>query len=149
MTNAIFFDYSPESMPELESKLTKAYKESLDQGENYRGVFDWPSALEVLDKVIEEVQELKEAIRSQNETEKFTESSDLVFTVVQCLRHLKLDLGDCLEYSNQKFKIRFKAMSKLATEKQVQLKDLNPSELEDLWGEAKLISDSQVRALRS
>jgi uncharacterized protein YabN with tetrapyrrole methylase and pyrophosphatase domain len=140
-------DYSPKIMSEQETSLSKSYIEALSQGETHRDVFDWPSAFEVLDKVIEEANELKEAIRSQNDTETFTEASDLVFTVVQCLRHLNLDLGDCLNYSNKKFKVRFEAMNKLAKEKKLKLKDLDLNKLETLWGEAKKISKNDVASL--
>ena len=143
MTYTTIRDYGPKTM----SKLAEAYKESLDQGERHRDVFDWPSATLVLDKVIEEANELKEAIVSQNGTETFTEASDLVFTVVQCLRHLKLDLSDCLDYSNKKFQIRFDTMSKIAGENDVQLKDLNLSELEELWKQAKIVSTKSINTL--
>ena len=100
-----------------------------------------------MDKVIEEANELKEAISSQNKTEIFTEASDLAFTIVQCLRHLNLNLGDCLEYSNKKFQIRFETMSKIADKKKLQLNSLNLSELESLWNESKVLSIKDVEAM--
>lgn len=129
------------------SKIEQSYKESLEKGYEYREVFDWPSALEVLDKVIEEAEELKEAIQSQNKTETFTEASDLVFTVVQTLRHLKIDLGDCLDYSNKKFQVRFNGMEKLASKGGFKLKDLSLDELEEVWKESKKLTAQEVSEL--
>ena len=134
-------------MTKLETNLVESYKESLNQGEQHREVFDWPSAFEVLDKVIEEANELKEAIKSQTETEIFAEASDLVFTVIQTLRHLKLDLGDCLEYSNKKFMIRFEAMTEIADRKNLNLKELDLPAVEEVWKEAKVLSKDKVNQL--
>lgn len=147
VTNAIIYDYSHKIMTKPEMNLVESYKEALQQGKQHREVFDWPSALEVLDKVIEEAHELKEAIESQTDTEVFTEASDLIFTVVQTLRHLQLDLGDCLNYSNKKFMTRFKAMTDIANEKNLELKTLGLQDLEDIWAEAKVLSQNKVNKL--
>jgi len=145
VTYAINTDYSPKIM----SKLKSSYEESLQKGEEYREIFDWPSALKVLDKVIEEANELKEAIKSQNKTETFAEASDLVFTVVQTLRHLKIDLGDSLEFSNKKFQIRFNGMEEIASQRGLNLKNLSNDELELIWAESKALTKNKVQKLLS
>jgi ATP diphosphatase len=126
------------------SNLTDSYKRSVITGKNHRDVFDWASPSEVVDKVIEEAKELKEALKnqkeglsSQSDTEVFSEASDLSFALVQVLRHLNIDLEDCLNFSNEKFKLRFEGMLKIASQKKTELKDLNTKELEDLWTQSK------------
>ena len=66
--------------------------------------FDWPVVDGVLDKVVEEIQEIKEAA---NEEELAEEIGDLFFVLVNLARWKKIDAEFALRETNLKFKSRF------------------------------------------
>ena len=70
--------------------------------------FDWDHASEVLDKVDEELAELKQAITNQSNIEE--ELGDLLFSLAQLARHLDLDSEKALRQANEKFIKRFQEM---------------------------------------
>ena len=73
--------------------------------------FDWPDVASVRDKVAEELAELEDA---QDETHRTEEAGDLLFAVVNLLRHKGIDPEDALRAGNAKFEQRFKAMEAMA-----------------------------------
>lgn len=127
--------------------LNQSYNETLKIGLAHREVFDWPNALRVLDKVSEELAELREAIEIKREKEIFEESSDLIFTMVQCLRHLDIDLASLLDFANQKFSIRFSKMYQLVLADNKKLEDLSLNEAEVYWVKAKNQTKAQLSEL--
>lgn len=74
--------------------------------------FDWPDATEVLKKLDEERSELGEALASGDRAAIEDELGDLLFTVAQLARHLKLDASQALRASTRKFEQRFAAMER-------------------------------------
>jgi MazG family protein len=101
--------------------------------------FDWPEPRQVLDKIEEEIGELRaELERDPDSAAVKDEMGDLLFALVNLARHLKLDSEAVLRQGNDKFERRFKAVeSKLAragrTPEQASLE-----EMEALWQEVKL-----------
>jgi len=101
--------------------------------------FDWPEPRQVLDKIEEEIRELRaELERDPDSAAVKDEMGDLLFALVNLARHLKLDSEAVLRQGNDKFERRFKAVeSKLAgkgrTPEQASLE-----EMEALWQEVKL-----------
>lgn len=99
--------------------------------------FDWPSARPVLDKIEEEIEELRVEIAAgdQNKTEE--EFGDLLFVLANFARHLNVDPDAALRRANQKFRSRFAAMEQSAGSEQHDLADLSLERLEELWVQAK------------
>lgn len=100
--------------------------------------FDWNHVNDVIAKVEEELQELKEAIAVKSTQEQQEEVGDLLFSVVQVARHLDLDAEQSLRMTNKKFEERFRYMQKIADEDGLNFKELSEDTLEDLWIKAKL-----------
>ena len=99
--------------------------------------FDWIDLNDVINKVDEELNELKEAIDNKNKLHIEEELGDLLFTIVNLSRHLKLDPEQTLRKSNNKFISRFNIMENILDEKKIEWHDLKKSDLLNLWNEAK------------
>lgn len=99
--------------------------------------FDWENLNDVIYKVDEEFNELKEAIDNKNKLHIEEELGDLFFTIVNLSRHLKLDPEQTLRKSNNKFISRFNKMENILDKKNIKWNDLKKSDLLTLWNEAK------------
>jgi MazG family protein len=101
--------------------------------------FDWDNYGQVIWKVEEEWQELKEELAPQqisiNRVEE--ELGDFLFSTVQLARHLKLDPEKCLRAANKKFIKRFQKMEKLINQDGLNINHLNQKEMDIFWNEAK------------
>lgn len=99
--------------------------------------FDWPSARGALDKVVEEVAEVREAMAG-NETEALeVEIGDLFFAVVNLARLSGVHATRALLHANARFARRFTALERLAEERGIVLGDAALEELDMLWEEVK------------
>mgnify|MGYP000921780078 CR=1 FL=1 len=100
--------------------------------------FDWPDLDGVLDKVREELEELKLAATAE---EREAEFGDLLFTLVNVGRFLKIDPEQALRRTNRKFRLRFAwveaELEKRGRTVQQSAKEEGIGELESLWQEAK------------
>lgn len=104
--------------------------------------FDWDNHLQVMSKVEEEWQELKEELPSTgkfNQARAKEEIGDLLFTVAQLARHLELDPEECLRDANKKFLKRFQKMEDLVKADGKTLKETPQTELEKYWVAVKKI----------
>lgn len=99
--------------------------------------FEWDTADQVREKVAEELDELEEAVIKQNQGEIEEEWGDLLFSMVNYARFLKIDAENALERTNKKFIRRFTRMEELAAEKGHQLADLSLAAMDELWNQAK------------
>ncbi len=72
--------------------------------------FDWGSPHEVLPKVQEEVDELVAAVRAGDEAGITDELGDLLFTICNLARHLRVPTEGCLQQANDKFERRFRSL---------------------------------------
>ena len=99
--------------------------------------YDWPDAQGVAEKVCEEAHELARAARGMDAAAIEEEVGDLLFTVVNLARHLKVDAETALRKANDKFERRFRAAERLARARGQSLRDLGPEELDALWNEVK------------
>ncbi len=99
--------------------------------------FDWQQPQEVLKKVHEELTELEDAMQSQELAEIHAELGDLLFSVAQLARHLRLDGEQCLRDANRRFEQRFFTMLKIAGLSAEEFSGLAPSAKESLWAQAK------------
>jgi tetrapyrrole methylase family protein/MazG family protein len=112
---------------------------ALTQALNYqdraaRVGFDWPEVDGVLDKVREEIEEIKQA---QNIDEVAAELGDLFFVLVNLARWRKVDAESALRGTNIKFKKRFGYVEQGAKKQGRNLSDMNLEEMDALWNEAK------------
>src|SRR5271154_3924724 len=102
--------------------------------------FDWPDANGLFDKLDEEIGELKAELTpssgSQSTPAIEAELGDLLFTVVNLARHLKVDPESALRATNAKFRRRFAVMESAAGGRDA-LVASTPSELDLLWNQAK------------
>ncbi len=96
--------------------------------------FDWPEVEGVLDKVREEIEEIKQA---QNLDEVTAELGDLFFVLVNLARWRKVDAESALRGTNIKFKKRFGYVEQGAKKQGRNLSDMTLEEMDALWVEAK------------
>jgi tetrapyrrole methylase family protein/MazG family protein len=96
--------------------------------------FDWPEVEGVLDKIREEIEEIKQA---QNIDEVAAELGDLFFVLVNLARWRKVDAESALRGTNVKFKRRFAYVEQGAKKQGRSLSDMSLEEMDALWNEAK------------
>lgn len=99
--------------------------------------FDWPDISGALQKVDEELSELKEAVKEDDQTACGEELGDLLFSVVNVSRFLHLEPEQTLSLACNKFISRFSKVEQLANEQNIRLSDSSIEQLDLLWNEAK------------
>lgn len=99
--------------------------------------FDWPNIQGVLDKVLEEFEEIRQ---SSSSDERFVEVGDLLFAVVNFARWLDVDAESALRESNTRFRGRFEYMEVTAHTQGRSLSGLTLEEMDDLWDQSKQTS---------
>ena len=112
---------------------------ALSQAQEYqdraaRVGFDWPEIEGVLDKVKEEIEEIKNA---ESDFELASEIGDLFFALVNVARWKNVDAESALRGTNMKFKKRFAYVENGAKEQRRGLSTLTLNEMEALWQKAK------------
>jgi tetrapyrrole methylase family protein/MazG family protein len=100
--------------------------------------FDWPVVDGVLEKVVEEIQEIKAAT---NDDELAEEIGDLFFVLVNLARWKKVDAESALRETNMKFKRRFGYVEQSAKKRRRELSSMTLEEMDTLWNEAKILGD--------
>ena len=99
--------------------------------------FDWPDIDPVWEKLEEELRELEEAIADNKQEQIIEELGDVLFTVVNIARFLKVDPELALKATNTKFKQRFSYIEKTIKERNQDFESLSLIDLDELWNEAK------------
>ena len=99
--------------------------------------FDWISKDQVLEKVDEELNELKDALKEKNNKNIEDELGDLFFTLISLSRHLNLDPDQTLRKANQKFIKRFNKMENIIEDKKLKWHNLKAVNFKNLWNNAK------------
>ena len=112
---------------------------ALVQAETYqkrvaRVGFDWKEISSVIDKICEEVGEVKEA---KDDDERSREIGDLLFSIVNLARWYEIDAESALREANQRFRKRFQIIEKFAQEQGRDVSDMTLDEMERYWQEAK------------
>jgi len=103
--------------------------------------FDWSNIEAVLEKLEEEVAELKQAVASGEQAAIEDELGDVIFCAINVSRHSHHDADIALQKANNKFEQRFRLLEHIAEQKQQDLKQMSEQQLEDLWQQAKKIND--------
>lgn len=112
---------------------------ALSQAQEYqdragRVGFDWPEIEGVLDKVREEIDEIKKA---ESDFELASEIGDLFFALVNVARWKNVDAESALRGTNLKFKKRFAYLEQAARKQGTPLSELTLEQMDVLWNEAK------------
>lgn len=127
-----FFSRVPKSLPKLE--------EAWEIQKKMRKVgFDWPNIDGVLAKVDEEHQELLEAIENMETDPDHVEEElgDLLFSIVNLARYVKISPSVALHKSNKKVRDRFNKLAKRGSEREIPLSWEYVDTLNDIWEEIK------------
>ncbi len=117
-------------LPELR-RAVKVQKRAAGAG------FDWTSVEGVLDKVSEELEELKQAITEDDQAQIEQEFGDLLFSCANLSRHLGVDAGASLRRATSKFEARFRQLERLLFQSGSSFDESTPQLLEQLWERVK------------
>jgi ATP diphosphatase len=120
----------PASLPPI-LKAKKIQKKASKKG------FDWKASIDVIEKVEEELKELKLEIQQNNNENIKDELGDLLFSIVNLSRHLELDASEAINQANHKFVKRFRLMEAEISKDNQEIKNLTSDELEEFWVKIK------------
>jgi tetrapyrrole methylase family protein/MazG family protein len=123
-------DGVPKSLP----ALLKAFRV---QQKASRIGFDWEEVGSVVGKLDEEVAEFKEAIASGDRLKIEEETGDILFTLVNLSRFIKVNPEEALQRTVDKFMSRFKYVEQAAAKAGRRLEEMSLDEMDVLWNEAK------------
>ena len=123
-------DDLPHSLPAL-LRSQKIQKRAAQVG------FDWNSEEGYFGKIEEEITELQEAIKISDREAIKDEIGDLLLSVVNLARYLKLDAEDSLRKSNKKFEKRFRFIESELKKQKKKPSNASLKEMDQLWNKAK------------
>ena len=99
--------------------------------------FDWEEPKQVFEKLQEELKELEDEVTDNNSDLIEAEFGDVLFSMINYARFLKVNPENALERTNKKFIKRFQYLESKAAEQGKALKDMSLSEMDIFWNEAK------------
>ena len=99
--------------------------------------FEYSNDIEAIEKVNEELNELKKEIKIKNKKKIREELGDLIFAVLDVSRKLNLDPESVLKQSNKKFSNRWKKLEKYANKENIELQNLSIKEYNKIWNKVK------------
>jgi MazG family protein len=120
----------PGSLPAV-VKATRLQEKSKQVG------FEWDNREQVWDKVDEEMNELKEAVTTEDRDRIEDEFGDLLFSLVNYARFLNIDAENSLERTNKKFTRRFTEMEQRALNQGKSLSEMTLGEMDAIWNSIK------------
>lgn len=120
----------PNSLPAL-IKATRIQEKASKTG------FDWPDTASVWQKVEEEINELKQAVKQNDQNLIDEEMGDVLFSIINYSRFINTDADTALEKANRKFIKRFQLMEQLCGERNLHFGSLSLTEMDELWNEVK------------
>lgn len=123
-------DDVPRALPAL-SRAQKLQKRASSEG------FDWSSVAPVIDKIAEELDEVREAIGHRQQQAIEEEVGDLLFAMVNLARHLKVDAETALRGGNDKFERRLRYIERTLAAAGESFAGTELQRLDELWDEAK------------
>lgn len=123
-----------EGVPKSLPALVKAYRIQ----DKVAGVgFDWKNTADVLDKVKEELEELQSEVDTADSDKMEAELGDVMFSLINYARFLKVNPENALERTNKKFIKRFNYIEKKAEQLGKKINELTLEEMESFWQKAK------------
>ena len=99
--------------------------------------FDWEEPQQVFEKLQEELAELQEEVEARDQEKIEAEFGDVMFSMINYARFLKVDAESALERTNKKFIKRFQYLEQKAKENNKALRDMTLREMDVFWEEAK------------
>ncbi|MCX7724528.1 MAG: nucleoside triphosphate pyrophosphohydrolase [Thermodesulfovibrio sp.] len=123
-----------DGIPKALPSLLRAYK---IQSRVAKVGFDWENIDGVIEKIKEELKEVEEAVKLGEKEKIEEEIGDLLFSLVNLARFLKIDPETALRKTNKKFEERFKKLEKIAQQRGKDLKNMTLSEMDTIWEEVK------------
>ena len=138
---ATLLDGIPEALPSL-LRASRIGARTANVG------FDWDEPGAVIDKVDEALAELRQAVASADLTHIEEELGDLLFTVANLARKLRVDPESALRAANGKFTRRFRAIEQRLAARGRALHDATPEELEREWQAVKALSPQEAEDRR-
>jgi len=133
------------SVPRGLPALLKALKV---QEQAARVGFDWPELDGVWAKIAEEMEELKAAITREQRREQAAEIGDLLFSIVNLARWLKIEPETSLQEAIDKFSSRFNYLENKARQKGRNVEEFSLEELDKLWQKAKKFQENKRKCRR-
>jgi MazG family protein len=103
--------------------------------------FDWPSSAGVRAKIDEEFAEIDAALAAGNQAQLAEEIGDVLFAMANWARHLEVDAEDALRRAALKFERRFESMEQSARRAGLVLSELTAARWDELWREAKSLTE--------
>ena len=101
--------------------------------------FDWEEPHQVYEKVEEELQEIKTEVASGDQDKIESEFGDVLFSLINYARFLKINPENALERTNKKFIKRFQYLESKSNELNKPLSEMTLSEMDVFWEEAKKV----------
>lgn len=123
-------DDVPKALPAL-SRAQKLQKRAAQAG------FDWNEAAPVIDKIAEELAEVREAVAAGDAQAVAEEMGDLLFALVNLARHLQVDAESALRQGNEKFERRFRFIEQRLAARGETVEEAGLEYLDQLWEQAK------------
>lgn len=105
--------------------------------------FDWDDVGGAVDKLYEEIDELKTAMEQGKRLDIEDEFGDVLFSCVNIARFIDVDSEEALTASTDKFMSRFSLVEQMASEQGIDMKSSSIEELDRLWDKAKKIKNSE------
>ena len=99
--------------------------------------FDWENETQVLNKIDEEIHELKDALKVNNKKMIEEELGDLFFTIINLSRRLNLDPEQTIRKANKKFITRFNEMENFIEDNKLKWHNLKKHDFKNLWNKVK------------
>ena len=142
--NALNTSKPPKGALDGVSRILPALAASQEMQERAANIgYEWPNIEGVLDKVVEELAELRDAATDADRAEEY---GDLLFVLVNVARWQGIEAEAALRSANDKFRRRFASVERQAADRSVALRDLSFAELDALWDAAKIEEKAAVAA---
>lgn len=127
-----------EAMESVSKALPSLMRSTKIQQKAAKVGFDLEDVNGAFEKLTEEVSELKEAINEKDNEHQAEELGDVLFSVVNVARFLKIDSEEALYKACDKFSERFRKVELLAKERNIDMSSATVKELDSLWEEVKI-----------
>lgn len=127
------------SLMDITKTLPSVLKAHKVQSRASKVGFDWDNTDDVFGKVCEEIDELKAAYKSRNEEDIHEELGDLMFSVINLSRFLKVNPELALNDSTDKFVNRFRKIEQEAKKQGKNIDDMTFEEMDALWEKVKTL----------
>lgn len=99
--------------------------------------FDWENETQILNKIDEEIHELKDAFKLNDKKMIEEELGDVFFTIINLSRRLNLDPEQTLRKANNKFTTRFNEMENFIEDNKLKWHNLTKHDFKNLWNKVK------------